>query len=149
MYVDPRFRDQWRDIFVCKPKLRSVPWYLILGNHDYESHPQLQIDYTSNNTENKDRIWNLPAPYYTRRFDGLDLDLFGIDTNCVQDYVVAMKPSIKNFLVPQKKWLREVYIYLTFYVVLALCLTLTPDTALCLTLTPDTALCLTLTPDTV
>ena len=117
MHADPRFKDQWRDIFVCKnkPHLRSVPWYLILGNHDYENHPQLQIEYTSNNTENGDRIWNLPAPYYTRRFDKLDLDLFGIDTNCVQDYVVEMNPSIKNFLVPQKKWLREVYTYIHAY----------------------------------
>ncbi len=87
-----------------------MPWYLILGNHDYESHPEVQINYTTNIIENNDKLWNLPSPYYHETFEALNLDLFGIDTNCVQDYVVKLKPSIENSLNTQREWLQKVVI---------------------------------------
>jgi tartrate-resistant acid phosphatase type 5 len=110
--VDPRFKNNWRDVFVCKKHLAQVPWYLILGNHDYESDYQCQIDYTFNKKENSDQIWNMPAQFYSRNFAnlGLNLDLFAIDTNCVQDYVAGehgCAPEIKDLLIPQKQWLRD------------------------------------------
>lgn len=37
----------------------SVPWYAVLGNHDYRSNPDAQIEYSKKNKQ-----WNMPARYY-------------------------------------------------------------------------------------
>jgi tartrate-resistant acid phosphatase type 5 len=39
----------------------QVPWYVTLGNHDYEGNVQAQIDYGK-----KCQRWKLPARYYTK-----------------------------------------------------------------------------------
>lgn len=53
---------QWQKTFenvYTAPSLR-VPWYVVLGNHDYHGNVQAEIDYTSIS----DR-WKMPARYYT------------------------------------------------------------------------------------
>lgn len=39
----------------------QIPWYVTLGNHDYQGNVQAQIDYTQ-----KSRRWNMPDRYYTK-----------------------------------------------------------------------------------
>lgn len=39
-----------------------VAWYPVLGNHDYESSPQAEIDYSA-----MDSRWHLPSRYYSIR----------------------------------------------------------------------------------
>lgn len=58
---DPAWKTNYEDVFT-NPSL-YVPWYSILGNHDYGMNPQAQVDYVS---PTNDR-WQMPARYYTRR----------------------------------------------------------------------------------
>lgn len=37
----------------------QVPWFPVLGNHDYRTNPQAQIDYSSHSPR-----WKMPARYY-------------------------------------------------------------------------------------
>tara|TARA_R110002049_G_scaffold204197_1_gene374766 strand:- start:6620 stop:7612 length:993 start_codon:yes stop_codon:yes gene_type:complete len=41
----------------------EIPWYVVLGNHDYRGNPQAQIDYT-----NKSQRWHMPSRYYEYGF---------------------------------------------------------------------------------
>ncbi|WP_395093865.1 metallophosphoesterase [Vaginella massiliensis] len=55
------------------------PWYVALGNHDYEGNIQAQIDYTK-----VSRRWEMPEPYFEKRIEikkGKFLQLLIIDTN--------------------------------------------------------------------
>jgi tartrate-resistant acid phosphatase type 5 len=40
-----------------------VKWYPVLGNHDYISNPQAQVDYTKISSR-----WTMPARYYSKKF---------------------------------------------------------------------------------
>ncbi|MDX1547486.1 MAG: tartrate-resistant acid phosphatase type 5 family protein [Rhodothermales bacterium] len=53
--------DQWRTSFeeVYQAPALQVPWYAVLGNHDYRSDPDAQVAYTALS----DR-WTMPARYY-------------------------------------------------------------------------------------
>jgi len=75
---DPKWRTLFEDVY-NGDKLRPLPWYVALGNHDYGGNPQAQVDYT----QHSDR-WKMPARYFKvagPRLGIPDLDLFIIDTN--------------------------------------------------------------------
>ena len=59
-----------------------VPWYAILGNHDYRGNYQAEIDYT-----NVSQRWNMPAPYYVKEKeeDGVTVKFVFIDTSPFED----------------------------------------------------------------
>ena len=72
-----RWRKSYEDIYTG-PALQ-VPWYVVLGNHDYRGNPQAQIDYTK-----RSKRWRMPARYFTRTErlpGGGKVDLFFLDTN--------------------------------------------------------------------
>ena len=71
---DIQFNTKFRDIY----KNINLPFYLCLGNHDYHTNPQSQIDYTFSQY-NSDKKWNLPKKYYKQSFESCDL--FFIDSN--------------------------------------------------------------------
>ena len=56
----------------------SVPHHVVLGNHDYMSNPQAQLDFAK-----LDPRWDLPSKYYKRTYtDGeTSICVVGIDTN--------------------------------------------------------------------
>lgn len=54
---DPQWKTSFEDIY-NKPG-HEVMWYAILGNHDYRSYPQAQVEYT-----NVSQRWKMPARYY-------------------------------------------------------------------------------------
>lgn len=73
---DPKWRTLFEDVY-SGTNLKSLPWHVALGNHDYGGVPQAQVDYTARS----DR-WNMPARYFKAAGAGLpDVDLFIIDTN--------------------------------------------------------------------
>lgn len=71
---------QWTTSFeeiYTAPSLQ-VPWYVVLGNHDYHSNAQAEVDYTLYSPR-----WKLPARYYTvtRRIDATNtVEFFMIDS---------------------------------------------------------------------
>ena len=60
---DTQFNTKFRKIY----QNIDLPFYLCLGNHDYHSNAQSQIDYTFSQY-NIDKKWNLPSKFYTKSF---------------------------------------------------------------------------------
>ncbi len=76
---DPLFEQVFEQVYDT-PWLGRLPWYPVLGNHDYDGNPKAQIAYTA---RSKGR-WILPSEYY--RVDLPDpahplVTLLGLDTN--------------------------------------------------------------------
>jgi acid phosphatase len=55
---DPKWKTSFESIYTAASL--QVPWYIVLGNHDYGGNVQAQIDYTKTS-----KRWNLPARYYS------------------------------------------------------------------------------------
>ncbi len=71
--TDPQWESTFRQVY-NSPSL-DVPWFSILGNHDYHLNPDAQIAFS-----HRDSRWRMPGHYYRQSFgDGL-LDIFFIDT---------------------------------------------------------------------
>lgn len=71
----------WQSVFegVYTHPALQVPWYALLGNHDYRGNPQAQLDYAA-----RSKRWRMPARYYQVADAALvraDADLFAIDTS--------------------------------------------------------------------
>lgn len=59
--------SQWRTTF-REPYADSalqVPWFPVLGNHDYRSNPDAQIQYTKNARDDR---WKMDGHYYMKKF---------------------------------------------------------------------------------
>lgn len=61
--TDPQWQSIYSSVYT-HPAL-SIPWYAILGNHDYHKNPQAQIDYY---LEHQDNRWTMPAHFYSKTF---------------------------------------------------------------------------------
>lgn len=71
-----QWKTSFEDIYTA-PALQ-VPWYVTLGNHDYNINAQAEVDYTLFSPR-----WKMPARYYTftRRIDaGHTVQFFMLDT---------------------------------------------------------------------
>lgn len=56
----PAWKSSYENVYT-QPELQ-VPWYAVLGNHDYRGNPQAQVDYTR-----KSKRWRMPARYFVTR----------------------------------------------------------------------------------
>jgi tartrate-resistant acid phosphatase type 5 len=75
--TDPMWQSHFETIY--DPEILNMPFYSVLGNHDYKGNIEAQLNYTS---PNNDR-WQMPNRYYTIRKtlpDGTDIDFFFLDT---------------------------------------------------------------------
>lgn len=72
---DPLWMTNYELIY-SHPELQ-IPWYPILGNHEYRGNTQAVLDYS-----NVSRRWQMPARYYSKVFeeDGATLRVVFIDT---------------------------------------------------------------------
>lgn len=72
---DPLWMTNYELIY-NHPEL-MIPWYAILGNHEYRGNPQAVIDYA-----NISGRWNMPARYYTfvLENDGITIRMVMVDT---------------------------------------------------------------------
>ena len=80
--TDTHWQNSFEKVYTA-PALQ-VPWWAVLGNHDYHGNCDAQIDYShSPNARNSSKRWNMPARYYTRT-EKIDekspVDCFYIDT---------------------------------------------------------------------
>ena len=83
-----------------------VPWYPALGNHDYMSNPDAQVQYSSINN-----YWNMPARYYTY--------VKQVDSNTYARYIVldtydlitkyqSLADTTKYDTIAQYVWLKNI-----------------------------------------
>lgn len=72
---DPQFRDSFEDIYSA-PSLQR-PWYVVLGNHDYEGSPNAEIEYSTRSAR-----WRMPARYWAEQMDagGVAATFYFLDT---------------------------------------------------------------------
>ena len=103
---DPLWMTNYELIY-SHPELQ-IPWYPILGNHEYRGNTQAVLDYS-----NVSRRWQMPARYYSKVFeeDGVTLRVVFIDTTpLIGKY---HKDSLDYLSVPQQDakkqlaWLEE------------------------------------------
>jgi tartrate-resistant acid phosphatase type 5 len=78
--IDEQWVSTYRDVYT-QPSLQ-VPWYAILGNHDYHKNPQAQIDYYHNK---RDGRWVMPDHSYSilrelNDINGTTVEIIFIDT---------------------------------------------------------------------
>ncbi|MBI2497817.1 MAG: metallophosphoesterase [Opitutae bacterium] len=74
---DPKWKTSFEDIYTA-PALQR-PWYVALGNHDYHTNAQAQLDYSRNSAR-----WRMPARYYSfqeRVAAHTVAEFFVLDTN--------------------------------------------------------------------
>jgi acid phosphatase len=69
---DPQWWFSYENVY--RSHSLNIPWYAILGNHDYGGNTKAQMEYSK-----KSRRWNMPAPYYTVKQG--DVRFVFIDTN--------------------------------------------------------------------
>ncbi|WP_412468495.1 purple acid phosphatase family protein [Pedobacter sp. KLB.chiD] len=106
---DPSFKYSFEDIYTDFSL--QWDWYPVLGNHDYKSNPDAQVDYSKIS-----RRWKMPARYYTRKFpingDPNSRVLFVfIDTNpLIPEFYnnAEYGPNVKGQdTTTQKRWLAK------------------------------------------
>jgi tartrate-resistant acid phosphatase type 5 len=81
--ADPQWKSSFEGVYTA-PSL-GVPWYAILGNHDYKGRPQAQLDYAKTHPS-----WKMPARYFSQ-IEPIDekekVEFFFIDTSpFVEEY---------------------------------------------------------------
>ncbi len=104
---DPHWQKSFEDVYLYTPL--QVPWYVILGNHDYHVDPQPQFDYGKTHPR-----WVMPARNYAQTHNlnaGAKADFFYIDTSpMIAEYQrdAKMRPHIATQDVgAQLKWLDD------------------------------------------
>ena len=94
-----KFQDPYKNI--------DLPFYLCLGNHDYHTKAQTQIDYTFSK-HNKDHKWNMPKKWYSQQFP--HCEFFFIDTNFewLSEYVIQkqLRETIQSIQNSKKRFRR-------------------------------------------
>lgn len=68
--TDALWTSLWKNVYITNYSDLNVPWYPVLGNHDYGSGQQgvqAQINRYQNHTD--DDIWTMPATNYSQSFD--------------------------------------------------------------------------------
>ncbi len=89
---------QWRAKFeqVYTGRALEIPWYAVLGNHDYRGKAEAQVEYSAANPR-----WNMPSRYYTFSKEiepGVHVDFFALDTQRI------MNGKARD---EQKEWLEK------------------------------------------
>jgi acid phosphatase len=58
---DPKWKTVWEDVY--KGKVGTMPWYVVMGNHDWYGNHRAQIEYSRVNSR-----WIMPDYFYDREF---------------------------------------------------------------------------------
>ena len=78
---DPQWKKKYNNVYTADGL--NVPFYALLGNHDYQFNPQAQIDYYKKNKDPKKR-WIMEDYFYTKTFsmgnDGVTVQILFLDT---------------------------------------------------------------------
>jgi tartrate-resistant acid phosphatase type 5 len=104
--TDPLIRRYFTDIYYGYDSLKVLPWYLILGNHDWIKNPLAQIEYSKINTK-----WNLPSKWHTKEFklDDIEIQYIFMDTSPYSELERSRNPQVRaEDPRPQTAWLTKV-----------------------------------------
>lgn len=58
---DPLWRSSFEDVYKHFPLQKK--WYVVLGNHDYRTNPQAEVEYSKISAR-----WNMPDRYFSKKF---------------------------------------------------------------------------------
>lgn len=92
---DPQWKTKFENMYLRYKEL-DIPWYAVLGNHDYRGNVDAQIEYGTVNPR-----WNMPSRYYSFRQNidtTIAVDFFALDTQRI------MNGSARD---EQKQWLEK------------------------------------------
>ncbi|MEZ5960094.1 MAG: tartrate-resistant acid phosphatase type 5 family protein [Hyphomonadaceae bacterium] len=72
---DPQFRESFEEVYSAASLQR--PWYVVLGNHDYEGSPNAEIAYSARSSR-----WRMPSRYWAEQVDagGVAATFYFLDT---------------------------------------------------------------------
>jgi tartrate-resistant acid phosphatase type 5 len=94
--TDSRWKSSFEEIYTA-PSL-AVPWYVILGNHDYKGRPEAQLDYGKTHPN-----WKMPTRYFSALepiTESEKVEFFFIDTSpFVEEY--RAKEDMRDEIVSQ------------------------------------------------
>ncbi|MFQ5660284.1 MAG: purple acid phosphatase family protein [Gammaproteobacteria bacterium] len=105
---DPKWQSNFENVYAL-PHLKAIPWYVVLGNHDYLGDFRAEIDYGRHHAN-----WILKHNYYEAEFNlGRDatVQLLFLDTNSfIKKY--RNRPDIYHHIesqdtVAQLAWLEK------------------------------------------
>jgi hypothetical protein len=104
---DPTWKTSFENVYNQHPLFAD--WYVVLGNHDYKTNPDAEVEYSKISAR-----WKMPARYYsfTKTIsDKATAEFFCIDSSPFQtDYYSDEEygPHVKGVdTAAQKKWLEE------------------------------------------
>ena len=104
---DPQWHTSFENVYTASSL--QVPWYVVLGNHDYHGNSEAQVAYSKTSQR-----WNMPARYFTRteRLDATNaVDFFFIDTMPMASFDAEEKHfdgNVPRHTVPeQMTWLEK------------------------------------------
>ena len=94
--TDPHWQTSYQNIYTSKSL--QIPWYTILGNHDYHTNPQAQIDYYEHK---RDKRWIMPSHFYSKTFSTPNtndeiLQIIFIDTPILAPELTSQTKNIQN-----------------------------------------------------
>jgi len=107
--LDPSWQTAFENVYTAQAT--HVPWYVVLGNHDYRTNPDAEVAYTKISAR-----WKMPARYYSIRKSiagdtAQKAEFFFIDTSPYQqayykedDYAAKV---VTADTAAQKKWLEN------------------------------------------
>lgn len=78
---DPQWASKFEKVYTGKAL--DIPWYAVLGNHDYKNDPQAQVEYSAVNPK-----WNMPNRYFSfaKPIDNnTAVDFFALDTQRIMN----------------------------------------------------------------
>jgi acid phosphatase len=99
---DPQWQSKFEGMY--DPARLDLPFYAILGNHDYRRNASAQIEYSRKNPQSR---WKMPERYYcfSRRLaDGTRIDFFAIDTNAIEEDSIQMRWLEKALASSAARW---------------------------------------------
>ena len=98
---DPLFQEAWENVFLAHDNLK-VPWKVVLGNHDYMTNYQAQIDFTKHR-KNPNGYWQMHDRNYkfscsvsgesNESSAAFTADFFALDSNGCQGHVRRSHPG--------------------------------------------------------
>lgn len=104
---DPQWKESFEGVYTADSL--QVPWYAVLGNHDYHGNCEAQIDYTKASSR-----WKMPARYFQCTetvSDGCQVDMLFLDTTPMaemsDDRVVSPAEIQSQNVAAQMEWLKS------------------------------------------